>query len=386
MYKVFIFGTGKGAAKVFAHLVEGGECEILGFLDNNSDLHGTAIFGYQIFPPEQVLTSQYDTIFIASQFYDEIKPQLLKLGVAKQKISFPKHLIFEDPVQDACAVNLPLTNDYYQQVKNKLKHLGIDPHQMPPPPCMEEFIPFYDLKNAALDMFAGQLGDNYLPNTTFRQDVFRTLWVSVEQAFSTAVDGDVAEFGCGSGQSSMTLAKAVSDCNNYYTGTVESSLQQPKQLHLFDSFEGLPKAKAEADLNSPHVSLGTWAEGGGKGTSAQELSDSIRRAIGLEKFSIYEGWYENTLADIKQGTKFSVIHLDCDLWESTFTVMNHLFGSNIVAEGAILLFDDWSCNKADERFGQRRAWNDIRLKYNVQSSDLGFYGLGCHRKIIHSYG
>jgi hypothetical protein len=34
------------------------------------------------------------------------------------------------------------------------------------------------------------------------------------------------------------------------------------------------------------------------------------------------------------------------------------FGRGMISEGAVILFDDWNCNRANPAFGERRAWRE----------------------------
>jgi O-methyltransferase len=63
-----------------------------------------------------------------------------------------------------------------------------------------------------------------------------------------------------------------------------------------------------------------------------------------------------------------------------------LFERNQISEGAIILFDDWNCNHASNKFGERKAWySDLRTRFFIQFSDEGSYGVAGHKFIIHNY-
>ena len=49
------------------------------------------------------------------------------------------------------------------------------------------------------------------------------------------------------------------------------------------------------------------------------------------------------------------------------------------------MFDDYDLDQANPNSGERRAWDEAILKYQVQYSDHGSYGLFAHKFIIHSY-
>jgi len=80
-----------------------------------------------------------------------------------------------------------------------------------------------------------------------------------------------------------------------------------------------------------------------------------------------------------------MLHIDCDLYQSTMDVLQHVFRSRMVAEGAIILFDDWNCDRACPSRGERKAWSEICSQYLVQASDLGSYGWAGQKFIVHQY-
>jgi hypothetical protein len=83
-------------------------------------------------------------------------------------------------------------------------------------------------------------------------------------------------------------------------------------------------------------------------------------------------------------TKFAMVHLDCDLYSSTIEVLEHLFRQRLIADGCVICFDDWNCNRSSPRYGQRRAWNEITEKFPVEYSDCGDYAVLSHKFIVHT--
>jgi len=64
-------------------------------------------------------------------------------------------------------------------------------------------------------------------------------------------------------------------------------------------------------------------------------------------------------------------------------VLDFLFGNGILSDGAVLMFDDWNCNRASPNHGQRRAWRECVGKHGISYSDCGDYGSMCHKFIVH---
>lgn len=214
-------------------------------------------------------------------------------------------------------------------------------------------------------------------------DAYKKLLQGVAYIFSSAVEGDVAEFGTCSGNTASLLAHSLTFFEKTFQHSEKAHKIMPRQLHLFDSFEGFPKAACQEDLSAPHVSSGVWGEGTAKGLDAPSLRQLCRQFIENERIDIYEGWYKDTLSDIDAATKFALIHIDCDLYESTVDVLNYLFANNHISDGCTLFFDNWNSNRASPKFGERKAWADAVETHGITYSDCGEYGYNSRKFIVH---
>ncbi|MBI2479306.1 MAG: hypothetical protein HYV60_11925 [Planctomycetia bacterium] len=58
---------------------------------------------------------------------------------------------------------------------------------------------------------------------------------------------------------------------------------------------------------------------------------------------------------------------------------------HMVSRGAAIHFDDWDCNPADPRFGERKAWAEIVEHFAVEFTDCGLYGWEFRKFIMNSY-
>jgi hypothetical protein len=137
------------------------------------------------------------------------------------------------------------------------------------------------------------------------------------------------------------------------------------------------------DLAMPMIKTGTWAEG-------KELTPSMERVLEVagthyprERIHLHKGWFNETLPLLPKDTRFALVHLDCDLYESTATVLDHLFTHKHLSDGCQLLFDDFLENRMSKKLGQRRAWAECLQKHNVDFTDLGPYGRASWRFVIH---
>ena len=153
----------------------------------------------------------------------------------------------------------------------------------------------------------------------------RNLAISDLFRSTLSVPGDAVEFGCWKGSTTLLLAKLLKiyDPNG------------PKLVHVFDSFEGLTQFHV-ADASATN-------QFGNYQGSRQHLEDCAKLADVHEMISIHEGSIENTLPVFvgqQKQSKFSFVLCDTDLYSSTSTIMQHMWGQ--LSIGGIMVFDQWN--------------------------------------------
>jgi len=227
-----------------------------------------------------------------------------------------------------------------------------------------------------------------LPDTPpmFRHgfEVTRALSAGVATTYGAAVPGHIAEFGTMTGVSAVGLARAMATCDSYFGYALKTANLPEKELHLFDSFCGLPSADNPVDAASPHVRSGVWGQGTCAGLTAEALAAEVTKHLPSSRVRVFEGWFRDTLPNAPEAI-YGLIHIDSDLYISAMDVLDFLFAHRRVADGALLFFDDWNCNSASPEFGERKAWHEIVEKYQVRYSDEGAYALFSHKFIVHGY-
>lgn len=125
----------------------------------------------------------------------------------------------------------------------------------------------------------------------------------------------ILEFGVASGKSIKILKKLVDDS------------RRNQQVFGFDSFEGLPE-----DWE------GTIAKKGDFSTNGE-----INRVDGVFYF---KGWFEDTVKlYLQDGKPISLLHIDCDLYSSTKTVLDGL--NHLILPKTVIVFDEWYYNHLD---------------------------------------
>ena len=226
--------------------------------------------------------------------------------------------------------------------------------------------------------------ESYAPRHVRRRLIYEALSQGVQYVFNNGVEGDIAEFGTASGFSAYTIARAMAIYRHIYAKRITQFSMPPKTLHLFDSFHGLPRPRAAVDLASPYVQAGVWQEGTYQVLTEEELVALCASAYDADKVLTYAGWFADTLPRIRPGTRFAMLHLDCDLYQSSIEVLDHVFAENRIADGCVVFFDDWNTNRSSPLLGQRRAWRETVDKHRVKFSDCGDYAVLGHKFVVHA--
>lgn len=218
---------------------------------------------------------------------------------------------------------------------------------------------------------AGHLKDSYI-----------RLIEAVAYCCSMGVKGDIVEFGCWTGQSSVVVAEATRLFNEK---NLESKLNHEKCVYFCDSFSGLPDISTEEDNSNLHVQAGNWVKGAMTWHSAKSLDSLIGQILASEKYKIIPGYYSDTVEKEFKDRKIAMINCDVDLYSSTIDCLSPLFNMESISEGCIILFDDWNNSAANPNLGQRAAFSKICDDFSVKYSDEGSYSYHGHAFIIHEY-
>lgn len=156
------------------------------------------------------------------------------------------------------------------------------------------------------------------------------------QAFlhTASLSGDVVEVGVYRGGT----AKFFSLINKKY--------DVRKNIHLFDTFGGMPTTSAELDIHR---------EGDFSDTSFEMVSEYLKDFQGVK---LTKGFFPQTGGYLKDST-FSFVHVDVDIYQSVLDCCEFLYPRMV--SGGIVMFDDYgfiSCPGAkkavDEFFMQKK--------------------------------
>lgn len=149
------------------------------------------------------------------------------------------------------------------------------------------------------------------------------------------ITGDYAEFGVFKGHTTIEAWKAAG----------RHGLSDTR-FWLFDSFEGLPEVAGD-DTGGP-FETGEFSFG------QKAYEDNLRKnKIDSQRLNIVPGFFDKTLAEVSTDRKFSVVWIDCDLYESTIPVLDWL--TDKLVDGAVLCFDDWFTFSGRPDKGEQKA-------------------------------
>lgn len=189
------------------------------------------------------------------------------------------------------------------------------------------------------------------------------------------IEGPVLEFGVLNGYTAHKLAGLMKSCDPCHEG----------DLWLFDSFQGLPEIEG-IDLESPEGVTRRW-RAGWPNERIPFIEESIGRVLnhvlGAGRVHIVKGWFKDTVNQIP-SIPASIVHLDCDLYESTMTILGEIDKRNLYQQGQIILFDDWNCGKADYKFGQRKALQSFPHRHGKFFEPWFSYGWHGQAFIVHT--
>lgn len=160
--------------------------------------------------------------------------------------------------------------------------------------------------------FKENMLDGYQMNLEQAMNIYHLL----SQVLLTAVPGDIVELGSYKGITAILLQKTL------------EQFRSNKQLHLFDSFQGLPAKTAKDGI--------TYFSSGDCKSTIDELTANFKR-YGVRLPIIHAGWFAETAAE--QPGQIAFAHLDGDFYSSILESLQIVYPR--LAPGAVVVIDDY---------------------------------------------
>ena len=180
-----------------------------------------------------------------------------------------------------------------------------------------EFIPDRDLYRPLFSPWLGQ-GDfskHYAiaqPRTLVSADRCYVLWAILRQAIH--IDGDIWECGVYKGGTAAMMAAVLRDTKS------------PKNLYLFDTFEGMPETDPQKD----------WHKQGEFSDTSVESVSSYIGCDGLCK--IRKGYIPDSFQGLESAL-ISFVHIDLDIYKSILNCLDFVWPR--LSTGGFIIFDDY---------------------------------------------
>jgi O-methyltransferase len=149
----------------------------------------------------------------------------------------------------------------------------------------------------------------------------------LEKILEAGVAGDIVEFGCYIGTTSLFIRRLL---DIYEQSGTEPS--DTRQFHTYDSFEGLPPKKPQ-DASAAGVDF----KAGELSVSKKQLVAEFQKAH-LKTPVIHKGWF-GQLADSEVPDKIAFAFLDGDFYESMIDSLRLVWPR--MAEGGVICLDDY---------------------------------------------
>lgn len=182
--------------------------------------------------------------------------------------------------------------------------------------------------------------------------------MAISFTISNNIAGDYLEFGVFRGKSFIHAYRYYQEMSRRYLGANSSKVPQEFanqriRFFAFDSFEGLP---AVADSNLPAHWKGESAMACDRETFTRNLEQG---RVDLNDVVMVPGYYDKSLTpEFRRQAgleRAAIIHVDCDLYESTVTVLD--FITPLVVDGTVLVFDDYFYYRGHPARGERGAFS-----------------------------
>jgi hypothetical protein len=142
-----------------------------------------------------------------------------------------------------------------------------------------------------------------------------------------------------------------------------------RDIHLFDSFQGLPEPGGKDGPQAADYSdgrAGGKLESTGKCVaSLSDVQDLFRHlAIDPARVKYHVGWFQDTLPSVREAIgPIALLRLDGDWYDSTMVCLKNLYP--LVVSGGFIILDDYGqwagCRKAFEDYQESEKLGAIAL-------------------------
>jgi len=141
-----------------------------------------------------------------------------------------------------------------------------------------------------------------------------------------------------------------------------------RQLHVFDSFEGLPGNNEQHTISTQGHSIKDWFKEGNFAGSLDEVKKNVNDYGVSEIVTFHSGWFENSLPSFKEPV--AAAYLDVDLASSTKTCLKYLYP--LLVPGGVIYSQDGDFPLVIDVFKDENFWlNEVGCSETPVIEGLG---------------
>ena len=181
-----------------------------------------------------------------------------------------------------------------------------------------------------------------------------------------SVEGDYHEFGIFKG-SSFTHAIRCSKNNIKFDKNLSEMI-----FYGFDSFEGFGQLD-DSEKHSFYTDINFK-------TSYNKVFKRVKKVIDKSRFSIIDGFFEETLNKKILSKKSRIAFIDSDTYSSAQLALNYLLPA--LQEGTILILDDYFSYSGSTKKGVCGAFKKFITDNAISTRTIFNYGMGGSVKIV----
>ena len=148
-----------------------------------------------------------------------------------------------------------------------------------------------------------------------------------------------------------------------------------RQIHGFDSFEGLPNDALIPSRND-----------GGSKWFAGKMTNRGHMPTVRENVRLYKGWFDEVLPEFVNdhaGETAALLHIDCDIYSSTASVFQNF--EKTLVPGTIILFDEY-LNFEGWQKHEHKAFMELVERLSLEYEFIAYAYYGAAACVIRNIG
>lgn len=262
----------------------------------------------------------------------EVATRRLYLELLKRTLTFSLWKTVDTPIETYNYVRKRIPRTFVQIVTALLKRWNL------------QLVRVRTLENDDKQVTEGTIWPHYA-HTMVGMKRLNNLQFCIEDVLSKSIEGDLIETGVWRGGASI-----------FMRGVLAAYEVTDRRVFVADSFEGLPKPDVE---NYPLDAGDALYQASPLAISKEDVADNFQRYGLLDQQVVFlQGWFKDTLPHVP-SSKFAVIRLDGDLYQSTIEALENLYPK--LSVGGYCIIDDYAL------YTCQQAVDDYREKHQIKA-------------------